>query len=118
MDQAVSMAENASYTLDLPVCLQIYNQRYGLHFDHHIVTKRGVTSFLVSDVSPNVTCHHPNLNMRRVTSGAGNAFPSGTPEFTPSFKGVRAVQSLDSCVVFCRPCFAIVILFDLLIVYP
>jgi hypothetical protein len=34
-------------------------------------------------------------------SGAGTAYPSGAPEFTPPvFSGVRATQSLVLCVCF------------------
>ena len=28
------------------------------------------------------------------TSGAGTAYPSGEPEFTPSFRGFRVIRSL------------------------
>ena len=43
-----------------------------------------------------------------VTSGAGTAYPSGAPEFTPVFSGVRVTRSLtlyvrlvDLCLSFC-----------------
>ena len=43
-----------------------------------------------------------------VTSGAGTAHPSGEPEFTPVFSGVRVTRSLvlyvcfvDRCLSFC-----------------
>ena len=72
MDQAVSMAE-----------IHRTPKKYGLHFDDHIVAKRGVTSFLVSDVSPDVTCHR-NFNTRRVIRGVGNSSPSGAPECIPN----------------------------------
>jgi hypothetical protein len=29
------------------------------------------------------------------TSGAGTVYPSGAPEFTPDFSGVRVTRSLD-----------------------
>lgn len=29
-----------------------------------------------------------------ITSGTGNAYPSGAPDFTPGFKWVRVTQSL------------------------
>ena len=35
------------------------------------------------------------------TSGAGTAYPSGIPEFTLRFSGVRVAQSLVFCLVFC-----------------
>ena len=42
------------------------------------------------------------------TSGAGTAYPSGAPEFTPVFSGVRVTRSLvlyvcfvDRCLSFC-----------------
>ena len=34
------------------------------------------------------------------TSGAGTAYPSGAPEFTPVFSGVRVTRSLVVCVCF------------------
>jgi len=46
--------------------------------------------------------------MTDVTSGAGTAYPSGAPEFTPIFSGVRVTRSLvlyvcfvDHCLSFC-----------------
>jgi hypothetical protein len=36
----------------------------------------------------------------RYSSGAGTAYPSGTPEFTPVFSGVRVTRSLALCVCF------------------
>ena len=39
--------------------------------------------------------------MTGVTSGAGTAYPSGAPEFTPIFGGVCAAWSLVFCVAFC-----------------
>jgi len=41
-------------------------------------------------------------NTTGVTSGAGTAYLSGAPEFTPGFSGVRVAQSLVFCVVYCR----------------
>jgi hypothetical protein len=49
-----------------------------------------------------------NSNTTGVTCGAGTAYPSGTPEFTPEpeftpdFSGICAAQHLVFCVVFCR----------------
>jgi len=41
-------------------------------------------------------------NTTGATSGAGTAYPFGTPEFIPGFNGVRVSQSLVFWVVFCR----------------
>jgi hypothetical protein len=38
------------------------------------------------------------------TSGAGTAYPSGAPEFTPVFSGVRVTRSLVLCVYFVDCC--------------
>ena len=47
-------------------------------------------------------------NSKVVTSGAWTAYPSGAPEFTPGFRGVRVARSLivyvcfvDRCLSFC-----------------
>ena len=40
-------------------------------------------------------------------SGAGTTYPSGAPEFTPVFSGVRVIQSLVLCVLFCRSFFVL-----------
>jgi hypothetical protein len=53
------------------------------------------------------------------TSGAGTAYPSGAPEFTPGFHGVRVTLSLvlwvcfvDRCLSFCSFTFGhIIVLF-------
>jgi hypothetical protein len=37
-------------------------------------------------------------------SGAGTAYPSGEPEFTPGFSGVRVTRSLVLCVCFIDRC--------------
>jgi len=34
-------------------------------------------------------------------------YPSGAPQFTPSFSGVRVTRSLVSCVLFCRSLFVL-----------
>ena len=41
--------------------------------------------------------------MTDLTSEAGTAYPSGAPEFTPSFSAVRVARSL----VFCRSLFVL-----------
>ena len=38
------------------------------------------------------------------TSGAGTSYPSGAPEFTPVFSGVRVTRSLVLCVCFVDRC--------------
>ena len=35
------------------------------------------------------------------TSGAGTVYPSGAPDFTPGFSGVRVVRSLVLWIVVC-----------------
>ena len=40
-----------------------------------------------------------------VTRVAETTYPSGAPEFTPVFSGVRVAQCLVVCVVFCRSLF-------------
>ena len=39
-------------------------------------------------------------NRTGATSGAGDAYPSGAPVFTPDISGVRVARSLLFCVVF------------------
>jgi hypothetical protein len=38
------------------------------------------------------------------TNGAGTAYPSGAPELTPIFSGVRVTRSLVLCVCFVDRC--------------
>jgi hypothetical protein len=38
------------------------------------------------------------------TSGAGTAYHSGAPEFTPGFNGVRVTRSVVLCVCFVDRC--------------
>jgi hypothetical protein len=38
------------------------------------------------------------------TSGAGTSYPSGAPEFTPGFSGVRVTRALVLCVCFVDRC--------------
>ena len=51
-----------------------------------------------------------------VASGAGTAYPSGAPEFTPIFNGVRVTQSLVLYVCFVDRCLSFCIFFFLAIV--
>jgi hypothetical protein len=51
-----------------------------------------------------------------VTSGAGSAYPSRAPAFTPGFSGVRVTRSLVLCVMFFRLLFVLFVLFLLAIV--
>jgi hypothetical protein len=43
------------------------------------------------------------INTTGATSRVGTAYPSGAPEFTPVFSGVRVAPSLVFYVVFCTP---------------
>jgi len=64
---------------------------------------RSNNSVLGHDFLSNMNCHRI-LHMRNTTviiSEAGTVYPSWTPEFTPGFSGVHAVQSLAFCVVIC-----------------
>jgi hypothetical protein len=49
------------------------------------------------------------------TSGTGTALPTGAPELTPVFSGVRVARSLVFCIVFCRSLFVLFVLFLLVI---
>ena len=51
-----------------------------------------------------MTCYRilKKSNTTKVTSGAGTAYPSRAPEFTPC--GIRVVRSLVFCVVFRTYC--------------
>ena len=49
--------------------------------------------------------------MTSASSGAGTAYPSGAPEFTPVFSGVFVTQSFVLCAMFCRSLFVTVVLF-------
>ena len=44
-----------------------------------------------------------NSNTTGTSIEAGTAYYSMAPEFIPVYSGVRVVQSLVLCVVFCRP---------------
>ena len=44
-------------------------------------------------------------NTMGVTRGAGTAYLSGVPEFTPGFSGLRVTRSLLFCVMFCGSLF-------------
>jgi hypothetical protein len=46
-------------------------------------------------------------NTTGATCGAGTAYPSGAPEFTTCFSGVRVARSLAFSVVFCRSLFVL-----------
>jgi hypothetical protein len=45
-----------------------------------------------------------SYNIITVTRGAGTAYPSGAPEFTPDFSGVRVTRSLVLYVCFVYRC--------------
>jgi hypothetical protein len=40
-------------------------------------------------------------NTTSVLCGTGTVYPSGEPEFTPLFSGVRVARALMFCVMFC-----------------
>ena len=50
------------------------------------------------------------INTTGATSGAGTAYPSEAPEFTPVFSGVRVTPSLVVCVI-CRSLFVLMFFF-------
>ena len=50
-------------------------------------------------------------NTTGVTCGAGNAYPSGAPEFTTVFSGVRFARYLDFCEMFYRSLFVLLFVF-------
>jgi hypothetical protein len=52
-------------------------------------------------------CHY--INTTGATSGARTAHPSGAPEFTPVFSGVRVTRSLVLCVCFVDRCLSFVL---------
>ena len=52
-----------------------------------------------------------NSNMTGVTSGAGNVYTSGAPEFTPDFSAVRVTRSLIQYVMFCITLFVLLSFF-------
>jgi len=49
-------------------------------------------------------------NTTDATSGAGTAYPSGAPEFTPFFSAVRVTRSLVLFLMFCRSLFVLFLL--------
>jgi len=53
-----------------------------------------------------MTCHRiwNYINTMGVPNGAGTAYPSGAPEFTPVSSGVRVTRSLVLCVCFVDRC--------------
>jgi hypothetical protein len=53
--------------------------------------------FLLSVRYNNRVCNQ--INTTGATSGAGTAYPSGAPEFTPGFSGDRITRSLALYVV-------------------
>jgi len=50
------------------------------------------------------------------TSGAGTAYLSGAPEFTPVFSGIHVSQSLVFCVLFCRSLLIVFLFFFAIVV--
>jgi hypothetical protein len=58
------------------------------------------------------------INTTGATSGAGTAYPSGAPEFTPVFSGVRVTRSLVSCVCFVDGCLFLLYFFSNVHLHP
>ena len=69
-------------------------------------------------------CHDPALssfmtynwickinNTTRATRRRGTGYPSGAPDFTTCFSGVRVARSLVFCVILCRSLFVLLCLF-------
>ena len=65
--------------------------RYGIS----VISDHGYVSFVV--LSSFMIYHRSNTAAD--IDGSGNAHPSGAPELTPDFCGVRVAQSLSICVV-------------------
>ena len=51
------------------------------------------------------------FNTRGVASGAGTAYPSGTPEFIPACNRVRVTRSFALSCMFCRSLFVLLSFF-------
>ena len=49
------------------------------------------------------------INTTGANSGAGTAYHSGAPEFTPGFSGVHVIRSLALCVCFVDRCLSFVL---------
>ena len=49
-----------------------------------------------------LSLHKVSYGPYKSTTVISRAYPSGTPEFTIDFSGVRVVQSLVFCVMFCK----------------
>ena len=47
---------------------------------------------------------YENRKYNKYTNGAGTAYPSGTPEFTPVFSGARFTRYIVLCVCFVDRC--------------
>ena len=84
-----------------------------------IFSKRGFDTLRLPDVLTILFYPHSWLiynrvfnksNTTGVTCGWGSPYPSGAPEFTPAFSGVRVTRSLVFCVVFCRSLFVLFLL--------
>ena len=55
------------------------------------------------------------INTTGVTSGAGPAYPSGAPEFTRVFSGIRVTRSLVLCVCFVDRCLSFCTFFAIML---
>jgi len=60
-------------------------------------------------------CQTGNINCTRVlSSGVGNIYTSGAPEFIPGLSRVRVIRSLVLCVMLCRSLFVLFLLANVL----
>jgi len=76
-------------------------------YPKHMFMTAHSTSFVTSQnpiLSSFMTYHRicNKSNTTGATLGAGTAYPSVEPEFTPVFSVIRVSLSLNFCVVFCR----------------
>ena len=68
--------------------------------------RRYKCSLLSSFMTYNRGCNY--INTTGATSGKRSAYPSGAPEFIPSFSGVHVTRSLVLCVCFVDRCLSFV----------
>jgi hypothetical protein len=69
-------------------------------------------SYSQSGLSAFMICHRicSKRNATDAPIGTGTANPSGAPDFTPSFCGIRVHQSLVFCAMFCKSLFVLFLL--------
>ena len=68
---------------------------------HYVLISKSITSFYIL-----ITYHRvcDKSNTTGATCGAGTAYPSGAPDFTPGFSGACVTQSLVFCVMILVRC--------------